>query len=317
MKKYSLILLLVGLAWLSLFIGVSEVTTRDLINGNLETLHIFVVSRIPRMISVIVTGFGMSICGLMMQQLSMNRFVSPTTGATLDGAKLGILLTLILFPTAGILTQTLIAFITALGATFLFMRILAQIKVKNSMYIPLVGLMFGSLIGAITSFLAYSFNLGQVVQGWMYGKFSLIVGGDYELIYLVVPLVAIAFIYAKKFTVAGMGEGFATNLGLDYQKIVNIGLIIVALVSTVIVLIAGTIPFIGLIVPNIVRLYKGDHLEKNIGLTGILGAIFLLLCDIFGRMIIAPYELPIGLTVGVVGSGIFLVLLVRRQQYER
>lgn len=316
MKKYSLLLLLVGLSYLSLFIGVSEVNLKDLIRGNQEILHILMVSRVPRLVSVVVTGFGMSICGLIMQQLSMNKFVSPTTGATLDGAKLGILLTLIFLPQASILTQTLIAFATALGATFLFMGILSKIKVKNSMYIPLVGLMFGSLIGAVTSFLGYSFNLGQVVQGWLYGKFALIVGGDYELIYLVIPLIVISFIYAKKFTVVGMGESFATNLGLNYKKVVNIGLVIVALVSAVIVLIAGTIPFIGLIVPNIVRLYKGDHLEKNIGLTGMLGAIFLLLCDIFGRIMIAPYELPIGLTVGIVGSGIFLVLLVRRKQYE-
>ncbi|MGL5677678.1 MAG: ABC transporter permease [Cellulosilyticaceae bacterium] len=316
MKKSTLLIIFIVLACMSLFVGVSEVNIKDLLSGNEEALHIFLISRVPRLISVSVTGFGMSICGLIMQQLSMNPFVSPTTGATLDGAKLGILLTLILVPTASIFTQTIIAFITALGATFLFMGILGKIKVKNGMYIPLVGLMFGSLIGAFTSFLAYSFNLGQVANSWMYGKFSLIVGGDYELIYVVIPLVALAFIYAKKFTVAGMGESFAVNLGLNYKKIVNIGLVIVALVSTVIVLISGTIPFVGLIVPNLVKLYKGDHLEKNIGLTGMLGAIFLLICDLFGRIVIAPYEIPIGLTVGIVGSGLFLGLLIRRKRYE-
>ena len=176
--------------------------------------------------------------------------------------------------------------------------------------------MFGSLIGSITSFLGYTFNLSQVVNSWMYGKFALIVGGSYELIYIVIPFIILAFIYAKKFTVAGMGESFATNLGLNYKTIVNIGLVIVALVSTIIVLIAGTIPFVGLIVPNLVSLYKGDNLEKNIGLTGIIGAVFLLLCDIFGRVVIYPFELPIGLTVGVVGSGLFLGLLIRRKRYE-
>lgn len=305
MKKMTWGIILVCLSVLSLFIGVGEMD-----------IHILLVSRFPRLISVLLTGFGMSICGLIMQQLSGNKFVSPTTGATLDGAKLGLLLTLLIMPQANILTQTLIAFLCAGIATFLFMGILDRVKVKSGMYIPLVGLMFGSLIAAVTSFLAYSFNLGQVASGWMYGKFALIVGGDYELIYMVIPLIALAFFYAKKFTIAGMGEGFAVNLGLHYKTIVNIGLVIVASVSTVIVLIAGTIPFVGLIVPNLVAIYKGDHLEKNIGLTGMIGSVFLLICDIFGRVVIYPYEVPIGLTVGIVGSGMFLALLIRRRHYE-
>ncbi|MGL4362547.1 MAG: ABC transporter permease [Cellulosilyticaceae bacterium] len=316
MKKSVWVLLLTVLAICSLFIGVSNVQISDLLQGNTEQLHILLVSRIPRLVSVLLTGFGMSICGLIMQQLSMNKFVSPTTGATLDGAKFGLLITFIAMPKAGIFTQTIMAFIGALVATFLFMNILRKIKVKNSMYIPLVGMMFGSLIGSVTTFLAYNFNLGQVVNSWMYGKFSLIVGGDYELIYLVIPLIAIAFLYAKHFTVVGMGESFAKNLGIPYRVIVNGGLVIVALVSTLIVLIAGTIPFVGLIIPNIVRLYVGDNLEKNIGLTGMIGAVFLLICDIFGRIIIAPYEIPIGLTVGIVGSGLFLALILRRKNSE-
>lgn len=305
MKKYSLISIGVILAISSLFVGVGS-----------TDVFVVMVSRIPRLVSVVLTGFGMSICGLIMQQLSHNKFVSPTTGATLDGAKLGILVSLLIVPSATLWTQTLIAFVFAIAATLMFMGILNKIKVKNALYIPLVGLMFGSLIGSVTSFLAYTFNLGQVANSWMYGKFSLIVSGSYELIYLVIPLIIIAFLYAKKFTVAGMGEEFATHLGVNYKYIVYIGLIIVALVSTVIILIAGTIPFVGLIVPNIVSLYNGDHLEKNIGITGITGAIFLLACDLFGRLVIYPYELPIGLTVGIVGSGIFLALLLRRTRYE-
>lgn len=306
MKKSIVGSVLIVLSAFSLCIGVSETDA-----------FVLLVSRLPRLISVLLTGFGMSICGLIMQQISHNKFVSPTTGATLDGAKLGILMTLLLVPSASIFTQTIIAFSFALLATFLFMSILNKIKVKNALYIPLVGLMFGSLIGAVTDFLAYTFNLGQVANSWMYGKFSLIVSGDYELIYLVIPFIVLAFLYAKKFTVAGMGEEFATHLGVNYKYIVYIGLIIVALVATTTVLIAGTIPFVGLIVPNIVSLYRGDHVEKNIGITGMIGAIFLLVCDIFGRIVIYPYEIPIGLTVGIVGSGIFLVLLIRRQHHER
>lgn len=316
MKKSIPIIILILLSIVSIFVGVSNISVSDILTLNMDKIYIVMISRVPRLISVIITGFGMSICGLIMQQISMNKFVSPTTGATLDSAKLGLLLSMVAFPAASIFTRTIFAFIFSVLGTFVFMGILKKIKMKNSIYIPLVGIMFGNLIGAFTSFISYSFNLGQVANSWMYGKFSLVVSGDYELIYLVIPLIIIAFLYAKKFTIAGMGEEFSSNLGLNYRMVVNIGLVIVALVSAVIVLISGSIPFIGLIVPNIVAIYKGDHLEKNIFTTGIAGAIFLLVCDIFGRIVIYPYEIPIGLTVGIIGSAIFLALLIRRRKYE-
>ncbi|MNI81657.1 Iron-uptake system permease protein FeuB [compost metagenome] len=138
--------------------------------------------------------------------------------------------------------------------------------------------------------------------------------GNYELIYISVPLLLLAYLFANRFTVAGMGEDFAVNLGLNYKAVVNIGLVIVALVSTVVLLTAGMIPFLGLVVPNIVSLYIGDHLKKSLAHTALLGAVFLLLCDILGRIVIYPYEVSISLTVGVIGSGLFIYLLLRSKK---
>jgi len=84
----------------------------------------------------------------------------------------------------------------------------------------------------------------------------------------------------------------------------------------VVILTIGTIPFLGLIIPNIVSIFNGDNLKKNLSHTALLGAVFVLFCDILGRIVIFPYEIPIGLTVGVLGSGIFLYLLMRRKAYE-
>ncbi|HZG71690.1 MAG TPA: iron chelate uptake ABC transporter family permease subunit, partial [Chondromyces sp.] len=140
--------------------------------------------------------------------------------------------------------------------------------------------------------------------------------GRYELLYISIPLLIIAYVYANRFTLAGMGEEFAINLGLNYRRVVNIGLIIVALSSTLVVLTVGMIPFLGLIVPNIVSIYQGDNLKNNLSHTALLGAVFVLVCDIIGRIIIYPYEIPIGLTIGVIGSGIFIYLLLRRKAYE-
>ncbi len=89
-----------------------------------------------------------------------------------------------------------------------------------------------------------------------------------------------------------------------------------ALITSVVILTAGTIPFLGLIIPNIVSMYRGDHLKNSLPFTALLGAVFLLASDIIGRVIIFPYEVAIGVIVGVVGSFIFLYLVMRRSAYE-
>jgi iron complex transport system permease protein len=192
---------------------------------------------------------------------------------------------------------------------------LEKIKFKNSIFIPLVGLMLGNIISSIGTFFAYKHDLIQSMNTWFHGDFSMIIGGQYELIYVSLPFVLLAYLFANKFTVAGMGEDFSKNLGLHYRRIVNLGLIIVALVTSSIVLTVGMIPFLGLIIPNIVSIYQGDHLKKSLSHTALLGAVFLLFCDILGRVVIYPYEISISLTVGIIGSGIFIYLLVRRRAY--
>jgi iron complex transport system permease protein len=112
-----------------------------------------------------------------------------------------------------------------------------------------------------------------------------------------------------------MGESFSVNLGLKYKRIVNIGLIISSLITSLVILTVGMLPFLGLIIPNIVSIYRGDNLKSSLPHTALLGAVFVLLCDILGRIIIFPYEISIGLMVGIIGSGIFLYMLLRRKAY--
>ena len=194
------------------------------------------------------------------------------------------------------------------------MKILDRIKFKNTIFIPLVGIMLGNIIDSVTTFVAYRFDMVQNISTWLQGDFSMIIRGRYELIYLSIPLVFIAYLYANKFTVAGMGEDFAANLGLNYKKVVNTGIGIVALISSLIIITVGRIPFLGLIIPNIVTIFNGDNMKKNIIPTALAGSLFLLIADIIGRVIIYPYEVSISLIVGVVGSIIFLYLLLRRNK---
>ena len=315
MKKRHLIIMLTGLSLVSIFLGAKNINIVDILSGNKDAIHLMIVSRFPRLLSILMAGSTMSICGLIMQQISQNKFVSPTTGATIDSAQLGIVIAMVLIPGATTMQKAMVSFVFALAGTLIFMTFLRNLKVKNVIFVPLVGIMFGNIIGSITTYIGYEFEIMQNVGSWMQGNFSMILKGNYELLYLAIPLMILAFIFAHKFTVAGMGEDFATNLGLDYKKIVNLGLVIVSIVTVCVVITAGEIPYIGLIVPNIVSLYKGDNVHENIWDTALFGSIFVLVCDIAARVIIYPYELSVGLTVGVIGSAIFLYLIFRRKSY--
>ncbi|MEC0245798.1 ABC transporter permease [Paenibacillus chitinolyticus] len=314
MKKRYLVIALIVLSVASIFIGVKDISPLDLFNLSDDKVHILLVSRLPRLISILIAGMSMSVIGLIMQQLSRNKFVSPTTAGTMDSARFGILVSMMLFTSAGPLEKMLIAFVFALLGTFIFMKILDRVKYKDTIFIPLVGLMFGNIVSSITTFFAYKNNLIQNMSSWLQGDFSMIMKGRYEIMYISIPVLVIAYLFANRFTIAGMGEEFSTNLGLKYKQVVNIGLVIVALVSSVVILTVGTLPFLGLIIPNIVTLYMGDNLKKALPHTALLGAVFVLFCDILGRVIIFPYEVSIGLTVGVIGSGIFLYMLLARRK---
>ena len=317
MKKRYLFIALILLSLLSLFVGVSRISPMDLLDFGSEETQIFLISRVPRLVAIILAGVGMSIAGLIMQSLSRNKFVSPTTAGTLDATKLGILVSMMIFVNATLLERMVVAFVFALAGTLLFMQILNRIKFKDAIFIPLIGMLFGNILNSITTFFAYKMNIIQNLSTWLQGDFSTILKGRYELLYISVPILIIAYFYANRFTVAGMGEDFAKNLGIKYKRIVNFGLVLVALISTSVVLTVGVIPFVGLIIPNIVSIFKGDNLAKTLPHTALLCAIFLLICDILGRVLIYPYEISISLMVGVIGSAIFLYLLMMGRAYAQ
>ncbi|HLR14272.1 MAG TPA: ABC transporter permease [Bacillota bacterium] len=315
MKIRYLFISFIILSLISIFLGVSNVSILDIFSLTEDQAEVLVISRIPRLLSIVIAGASMSISGLIMQQLSKNKFVSPTTAGTLDSARLGILVSMMLFTSAGLFQKMIISFAFALLGTFVFMKILEKIKFKDAIFIPLVGIMFGNIISSVSTFFAYRYDLIQNMSSWMQGDFSMIMSGNYELIFVSLPILIVAYLFANKFTIAGMGEDFSKNLGLNYRQVVNLGLAIVALVTASVVLSVGVIPFLGLIIPNIVTIFQGDHLKNNLPHTALLGAVFVLVCDILGRIIIYPYEIPISLMVGVIGSGVFIYMLMRRRKY--
>lgn len=322
MKKHlSTVLLgtlLLIVAVISLFIGVIDIDLNTLLSdGNDMEWNIFLLARIPRLLAILCTGVGMSVAGLIMQQLCMNKFVSPSTGATIQAAQFGILLSLVFIPAIGLWGRVLLAFAMAILGTWIFVWFVQRIQFKNTVLVPLIGIMFGNVLGGITNFIAYKNDVTQQLSTYFVGSFALIIKGNYELVWLAVPLVVIAFIFANYFNIVGMGKDFSENLGVNYKLVLFLGLTIASMITASVVTVVGQISYIGLIVPNIVAMFKGDRVKGTLTDTALLGALFVLICDMIARSVILPYELPIELIVGIIGSVLFIAMLIYKLNHGR
>ncbi len=312
--KYSVLMFVLILVFscVSLFVGPMDISLEGLLAGDFQQVSILFISRLPRLLAILCTGIGMSVAGLIMQNLCMNKFVSPSTSSTVAFAQFGVLVSLLLFPMATLWQKTAVAFVTSILGTWLFVWFTQQIKFKDVIMVPLIGIMFGNVIGGVTTHFAYSYDLMQTIQATLVGDFSLIIRGRYEIVFLVVPLIFISYIYANHFNIVGLGKDFSSNLGVHYQRVLFGGLSIAALITASVVVTVGTISYLGLIVPNIVAMFRGDKIRGSLLDVSLFGALFVLVCDLVGRVIIYPYELPIDLISGIVGSAIFLVLMYQR-----
>lgn len=304
------------LALVSLLTGVSDVSLSTLFDWSEGTRasQVLVISRVPRTLALILAGSAMSISGMIMQMLARNRFVEPTTAGTAEAAILGLLSVTILAPGWPIFGKMAVASIFALAATAIFLAILRRIPLRSVLMVPLIGLMLGGVINAVTTFIAYRYDLLQSVIAWTVGDFSGVLRGRYELLWLSAGLTFAAYLAADRFTLAGMGEDFTTNLGLNYRRVIVLGLTIVALVTAMVVVSVGVVPFLGLIIPNIVSLIMGDNLRRATPWVALGGAGFVLACDIVGRLIRFPFEIPVATIAGVIGAALFLSLILRQRR---
>ncbi|MBP1876565.1 Hemin transport system permease protein HmuU [Ensifer adhaerens] len=301
------------LAVVSVLTGVGSLASG--LDGDGRGWLLIVESRVPRTLALMLAGTGLAVAGTIMQMLARNRFVEPSTAGTAESAALGMLVTMIFAPTLPVAGKMAVAALTALAGTALFLKILRQIPLRSVLMVPLVGIMLGGVISAVTTFIAYRYDMMQSMGAWMSGDFSGVLRGRYELLWIAFALTLIAYVTAARFTVIGMGEDIARNVGLDYNKVVTLGLCIVSMVTATVVATVGMVPFLGLIVPNVISLVVGDNLRRTLPLIAATGAGLVLACDIVGRMIIAPYEIPVGTVMGVIGSVVFLYLLLSRRAH--
>jgi len=302
------VLVTAGLVTASLFVGVYDVLGAD--DGG----EMFAITRVPRTIALVLAGAAMSMSGLVMQLLTQNRFVEPTTTGTTEWAGLGLLGVMILMPDASLLVEMTGACLAAFVGTMVFFAFLRRVTLRSSVIVPIIGIMLGAVVGALSTFLALRTDLLQSMGIWFAGSFTSVLRGQYEPLWVVAVVGVVVFLVADRFTVAGLGEEISTNLGLNYNQVVLLGTGLIAVATGVVTVVVGNLPYLGLIVPNIVSMFRGDDLRSNLPWVCLLGISVVTLCDIVGRTIIMPFEVPVSLILAVLGAAVFITLLLLQRR---
>ncbi|EFK54530.1 iron chelate uptake ABC transporter family permease subunit [Corynebacterium genitalium ATCC 33030] len=306
--------LLAGIAVVAGLLAVSLVVGQYDILGNDDGADMFWTTRVPRTIALVLSGMAMAMSGMVMQLLTQNRFVEPTTTGTTEWAGLGLLVALYFIPNPSLTVRMVVAVVFAFVGTMVFFGFLRRVALKSSLIVPIIGIMLGAVVSSISTFFAMQTDMLQSLGIWFAGSYTSVIRGQYEVLWVVAIVVVLVFVFADRLTVAGLGKDIATNVGLNYERVVLLGVGLVAIASGVVTVVVGMLPFIGLIVPNLVSMFRGDDLRSNLPWVCLLGIAVVTVCDIIGRTIIAPFEMPVSVILGVVGAVVFVVLIIRQER---
>lgn len=292
----------------SLFVGQYDILDAE------DGWQMFLTTRVPRTVALVLSGAAMAMCGLVVQLLTHNKFVEPTTTGTTEWAGLGLIFVMYFFPSATLLGRMAGAILFAFIGTAVFFLFLRRVSLKSSLIVPIVGIMLGAVVSSVSAFFALQTNMLQSLSVWFTGSFADIYKGQYEFLWLVVIVVAIVFVFSDRLTVAGLGKDIATNVGVNYNRIVFMGTGLIAIATGLVTVVVGNLPFLGLVVPNIVSMFRGDDLRSNLPWVCLVGIGIVTAADLIGRTIIAPFEIPVSVILGVLGAIIFVYLIVERRR---
>lgn len=309
--SHYLIGLLLLLVFLSISIGTSDFSWGKLFAFDQQTWLLFQESRLPRTISILLTASSMSMAGLLMQTITQNQFAAPSTVGTTEAAKLGMVLSLFVFPSASLTQKMLFAFVSSIVFTLFFLAFMTIFTVKERWMLPLIGIIYSGIIGSVTEVIAYRFNLVQSMTAWTQGSFSMIQTHQYEWLFLGLIILIAVWKLSQTFTIMNLGKETSESLGISYSLLEKLALFLVALTTSVTMITVGGLPFLGVIVPNLVRKRYGDNLSQTKLMVALVGANLVLACDILSRVLIRPYELSVSLLLGIIGSLVFILLLWR------
>jgi len=305
------LLTVIILGIVSLFTGVYDIW------GQEDGWDMFFITRIPRTVALMLTGAAMAMTGLVMQLMSQNKMVEPTTIGTTEWAGLGLLFVYLLFPGPSLVLRMTGAILFSFAGTMIFFLFLRRVRLRTSLIVPIIGLMLGAVISALSTFMSLYFNMSQVIENWFIGSFAPVQVGRYEYLWIIVIVTILIFIYANRLTLAGLGEDIATTLGVNYNRLILLANALVAVAVGIVAAVIGNLPFLGLIVPNVISMFRGDDLRSNLPWVCVLGMGIITLCDILSRVIIMPFEVPVSLILGTVGAVVFILILLRQRRSRR
>lgn len=281
--------------------------------------------RLPKAITAILVGSGLAISGLLMQTLFRNPLAGPFVLGISSGASLGVAL-LILgssvfggFFLVAIYSNWALA-IAASAGSFLVLSavIIAANRVRNTMSILIIGLMFGSLTSAVISVLAFFSEAEQIQQYlfWSFGSLGNLTWTElsvFGIIYLVGILGTFSII--KPLNSFLLGENYAKSLGINIKKSRNIILLITSILTGVITAFSGPIAFVGLAVPHIAKMiFSTSNHKILLPAVALIGAIILLICDSIAQLPTSEFTLPINAITSLFGAPVVIWLLIRKKK---
>ena len=315
--------LLITASFLSVMLGSVYINPADILKcfftpDKTSVTYILIMNiRLPRMLGAIIAGMGLSVAGVILQGVMNNALASPNTIGVNSGAGFFVMLAMMLFPHSGYATS-IASFVGALLTT-LAIYALAYMADSSRTTIILAGITVSSFLNAgINTIKLINTDITLNITSFLMGTLS---GLTFNKIALpaigIIAAVLVSLILAKPLNILSLGDDYARSLGLNVPLTRFFLLVLSRIMAGLVVSFAGLLSFIGLIVPHICRTLFGSDARYLLPTSALLGASFVLICDIIGRLIAAPYELPAGIIMAFIGGPFFMYLLLKKKGGRR
>ena len=303
---------------IDILIGMSDIGIKEIIDsiisysGSKQDLIIRTV-RLPRVLLCILIGASMAISGLIMQNLTRNPLASPQILGINSGATLSVVVIMVFFPLLGYKAKILGAFLGA-GVIGLFVHVIGTVKHLSPLKITLVGISIQLFLSSITkSIMLFNESKTSDLVFWMIGGVH---HAQFIHIMAILPWfilsIILTILISNSMDTLKMGDSVAISLGENVKLTKTVATIVVILLSSSSVAIAGPISFVGLITPHIISKLGGRNFRQNFILCGIYGANLLLLSDIISKLLKYPYESPVGTVTSFIGA-VFYIFLANKE----
>ncbi len=327
LKDYTVLIILFALLMLTIVmavgLGAVHISVKEIFDilfrgAKTDNSAILLQIRLPRVMLCLSIGAGLAAVGAVMQSIFKNPLVDSYTLGMSSGAALGAVISIVTglsFSIAGLSTTGVFAFIGAVSTLFFVYHLARHKNTISVNSLLLAGVAISYFLSAVMSFmmLMNHDNIQHIVF-WSMGSLSLTSWSKVLISFVIIlPGILILMMFTRELNILAMGDESAQYLGIDVEKLKKILLVICCIIVGGVVSVSGTIGFLGLVAPHIIRLICGSDNRRVIPYAALLGAILLIASDTLGRTLIQPVEIPVGIMTSIMG-GPFFIFLLRKQR---